>query len=210
MAEEGIIVEINKKAVDQITDNIKELGNKYNNLSKEVSELWAKTFVRVARENLRIYLIDYSQRATDVSSITSNIYCIETANGWSVIVKNETPNEPNLMLFLEYGTGLRGEEHYHPQASKIGWQYAVNRDNYKFLPIEGSGWFFTDDGTKLIGGDDYKIKNRSVFSNGLVPARYIYDTKRKLDTVYALSFQRTKSGTYFDLDRFKNLLRKVN
>lgn len=223
MANELFYIEIDRNAFQRIQKNVQVLAERFNKQAEEVSMLWAQKFVELARKQLATYLTERAARVPTLTEMLSNIYCEKHQDGWYVMMRPDVGSEPNVMLFLEYGTGLVGEQSAHPQASKIGWQYAVNRDKYATAglykeggeTIKKTGWFFTYDDSALIANEDvvYSSKEgtlRAVLSSGLLPARFIYDTKRKLDTVYALSFQRSGKTAIFNMDRFKNLLGKVS
>lgn len=132
-------------------------------------------------------------------------------------------------LFLEYGTGLKGMENPHPEASQIGWKYAINRKSYfraykregygkkkgwSFRLISPSSQFVTKDDisrpfTKKIlkGSDGETVKyyqQRSGFSHwihttGIKPIRAFYNTKRE--------FQRFLS--HYNEGNYGNLIKKL-
>lgn len=86
-------------------------------------------------------------------------------------------------LFLEFGTGLKGKENPHPDASAVGWKYATGKDNYFRAykrPNYGKllGWSFelTDKSRKLVTKDDITMK--SMYS------KYKYETKQGEVTKY--------------------------
>lgn len=133
------------------------------------------------------------------------------------------------LLFLEYGTGLKGLENPHPEASKIGWNYAINRHKYfKAYKRQGYGkklgWSFKleNPSNQFVGKDDiYRpftkkvIKNANgvtvkyyqqkrdwiawVHTQGIKPVRAFYNTKRE--------FQRFLG--HYNEGNYQNLLRKL-
>jgi hypothetical protein len=212
-----------QSALNNINANIERVYNHFKQQAQEVNKLWAVKFVEFARKRLNLYLDENTKNSEVAALLAQDIFYEPLGDGYCVVVRNDNPSEPNLIMFLEYGTGLAGDKHQHPQASKIGWQYAVNKSKYVNYAIHGDGaysnfgpgWFFKFEDGKLILNDDWEVLGkdggiRAVFSNGIVPARFIYDTKRTMDTIYAMSFNRTKNGSVFNMGRFKKLLERFD
>lgn len=235
-----------KKAVGRIRYLIR---TKSRNLENEVSLRICECFVKRARARLL-------QRATPATAeseaqVLELAYSIRTrmlpdGRGYSVRIPAD---REGLFMFLEFGTGLVGEGQAHPEASNIGWEYGVNRENY----ISG-GWIFNPNpnipyrftskgemtynmrGLEPVGeetgfayidqNDHYpmrenkKVKSKKgkvytyvrernrVFSRGLVPTRYIYDTKQDIKNFYRMlasykGGQLTLTKLYEELDKLE-------
>lgn len=179
-------------------------------LTKEASEEVAKTLVRLARNRLVSRANPSAESKELISELKENI----TSYKNTVSIQSDPEG---LMLFLEYGTGLT--EKKHPEANKIGWNYAGNADKYKKIG-ERYGWIFERKNNHYVSEDDWVIPKESkfqtsyrervrfyfrkdrtyvksytrtrphgpklksdknlVFSSGLKPIRYIYDSKQKI------------------------------
>lgn len=102
--------------------------DKVQELEKDISSEIAKAIQAGAKNKL-------INRATPKDSTSSsllldvsdNILVSEDDYGHYVTVGQD---DEGLALFLEYGTGLVGREDPHPDASNVGWNYAVNEQDY--------------------------------------------------------------------------------
>ena len=131
----------------------------------------------------------------DVLGLLNNITYTKYGKGkYRVGVRNNSQKE--IMHFLEFGTGIVGKDNPHPKASDIGWNYVTNPEN--IVDYENStgynsigeyvgteGWFYFD-----------KQLNRFVFTSGLKPVRYLYDTIKKtnIDKIVKRVKARHKNG----------------
>ena len=129
-------------------------------------------------------------------------------------------------LYLEYGTGLKGQQNPHPEASKIGWKYAINKKRYfRAYKREGYGkklgWTFRlqSPANQFVNKDDirspiskriinkngettikyYKQRSEWIHTNGIKPVRAFYNTKRE--------FQRFLG--HYNAETYGNLRRKL-
>lgn len=223
---------------------------KAKNLENEVSLRVCQCFVARARARLL-------QRATPATAESEaqvlnlaysiTIKMLPDGRGYSVRVPADSEG---LNMFLEFGTGLTGEANAHPEASSIGWAYAVNRENYI-----GGGWIFNpnplvpfrwtskgiktnvmrglepegeETGFAYIDQNDiypmeqtkkykskktgvtktYTRKRNRVFTKGLMPTRYLYDTKQDIKNFYRLlasykSGELTIAKLYEELDKLE-------
>ena len=76
-----------------------------------------------------IHLEDVEQRA--VFSSTKNNKKIVGGKVMRVPI-----DKNNLVMFLEYGTGLEGDKNHHPNADNIGWRYAINDGTEKVITMK--------------------------------------------------------------------------
>lgn len=225
-----------KKFRRQIEAVVNERANRIaNQVSAEIVDIFAQQ----AKLRLEKASKDFSpESAHIISSLQDNIFVekqdlssVNKTTGKkkeriyaSVRIKKDPQN---LLMYLEYGTGLVGEKNSHPEAGKVGWEYALNRENYKTLPYSntGQGWFFTKKPNSIILKNDIPIhsyvkterivkhqiitikkgknagktyernqpyvkrtkSSRSVFSEGIKPIRFIYDTKQEIKRLFDVS-----------------------
>lgn len=179
-------------------------------LSKDIAE----AFVAKARERL---LMDSTPKDSEsqqmVNNLADSIYIKGNGKGKTTIV---IPRDPEgLNMYLEYGTGLKGESNPNPDARKIGWKYAIHKDRYLKKNGEPIGFIFKKKGTYLDEDDKSpsirKIRGKDgepdkiisyenkVFSAGLTPVRYIYSTRVYMNRLIG-QFKNKKRG-YLSLRR---------
>lgn len=186
-----------------------------------------------------------NQSKMKVENLAKSIHIGKSDDGLSrtVIVPR---GDEGLGMFLEYGTGLVGENDKHQQSGQIGWKYAVHKDKYvrarKTPRAKRSklGFIFNLKGTYLDKNDltsfyrksykkveplvhrvyykgytdglgrkregywktvtrhekTYTYVNKvtnAVFSQGLKPIRYIYDTRVNLNRIIG-QYRRLPNG----------------
>ena len=208
--------------------------------ANEVSEKIVNVFVERVKKRLDRFADDESMdgaSASIVRDLKNNI----TTERWETKGKrgNDIHNvvrierDPqNLIMFLEYGTGVAGFYDNHPEAGKVGWIYWTNPTHYKRpiytipdLRYDGYGWFFNKKGDSFISRFDHegvvfkyrttqnvegyektlksgkRIKVRpytrkirlkpdksvgedTVFTQGLKPVRFIYNTKMEIKGLF--------------------------
>lgn len=194
-----------KKQVSKIEDYI---NNNLKNYSSKMTTLFAEAFVAGAKKRL----LDRATPRDDVSkakvqSVAKSIHIGKSSDDMSKTVIVPKGDE-GLGMFLEYGTGLVGNSQKHPQSKSIGWEYAVNRDNYTYRKaspdIAGKLGFTFYRGNNYLDKNDinplyrvsykyvkktgktyvYHYWNRQwVHSQGLKPLRYMYDTRISLSGI---------------------------
>lgn len=108
-----------------------------------------------------------SASSSKVNNIANSITHFQEGNRAVAFVPID---EEGLTLFLEYGTGLVGENSNNKlietskkrsDADRVGWEYAINRDKYKTLPSNGKvGWFFTKKPDSYIDANDTVIERK--------------------------------------------------
>lgn len=231
-----------KKARRQIYYLLNEKTRKFD---KELSERLARIF----RDRARQRLIDRASPLTEgseqlIDNLAASIEVRQAEGGYYSV---RIPADPEgLFLFLEFGTGLEGQENIVSkevgigalkEADRVGWNYAGHSDKYY-----NGGWFFKynkernnyiDLGdiyplerelaspalperkvivsahSRLRGKFEqdvksyertlkakparYKKPRNTVFSKGIQPTRYIYDTIQEI------------KGFFDSLKRYKKL-----
>ena len=134
------------------------INEKALTLGEEVSKQTAYAFQRMARERLLKYSDATGESSHLVQQVADNIKVIEgtsrqlttthsdssknknTKSGrYAGSVVNVKIDKQGLAMFLEYGTGLEGKSHPHPEAEKFGWKYAINDGTMKEIKFEVNG-----------------------------------------------------------------------
>jgi hypothetical protein len=148
---------------------------RYDNRGSEILEEACKIFVAEARERL-------INSGYIVSQYSNNIDYKRYGNDkYRIYIKEN--NEKEIMYFLEFGTGLVGEQTPHPKANIVGWKYVINPDNIVTnenasgvnslgMNVGQDGWFYFDEDTQSIK-----------FTSGLIAVRYLYDTMKDLRNI---------------------------
>lgn len=108
----------------KINDFIVEEGEQ---LSKDLSKNIAEAIQAGARRKVVTRPTPRDGFESELYTVANNINVTEDYDGYTVVVDDD---EEGLSMFLEYGTGLAGESDPHEEAGEIGWDYAINRDNY--------------------------------------------------------------------------------
>ena len=156
-------------------------------------DILGEVFVERARQNLLNY-------DSNTSKYVGNIYYDPR---WKqVVVRSPQGNEPDLMWYLEFGTGIAGEKNPHPKANESGWRYAINKGTVnqagsawrtKDSHNDGIGWFVQEDKDSPLyhAKDDHTNYKRPIFfTSGIPPARYIYNTMLQIDELIELAKQK--------------------
>ena len=170
-------------------------------ICRKASWAVAETFAEVASKRL-------VEGATPLDSV-SRAKVEAIANSITEYQKDETAvasipiDEEGLALYLEYGTGLIGEQSNDAMyafsgrktdSDRVNWSYAINRDRYKTLPSTGKkGWYFTKKPDSYIDANDTVIERTG--------------TKTVLKMQFVQPKRKTKSGKpykpYFRIMRYK-------
>lgn len=171
-------------SLQNFRNKIKAKIEQFNQLEDELPRRMCEVFVKRARQRL---LQNANTDQIDlIMSLLGNIYYRKGRNGYQVIIRQDPEG---LMMFLEYGTGLIGEADPHPESGEVGWEYAVNASSNSkaYRSVNGRfGWFFrTDSDETYIEKTDSNRRDGGtlVFSQGIKPVRYIYETKLELEDV---------------------------
>lgn len=163
---------MNKSQFDKFRRKLDAVVNeRANRIANEISGEIVKVFVKRAKSRLEKASDDMVGESAGIIKTLSDNITYETQPYYQIGKTTKKPemvnrsyvrvkrDSQNLIMFLEYGTGLVGESNRHPEADKIGWNYATNRDNYKRLTRSntGEGWFFTRKPSSIILKEDIPI-----------------------------------------------------
>ena len=167
--------------ITQYRQAIKEIRKQIDS-AEHINELIAETFVTRARA--RLSLNNNAKNQAVISKLLGNIYSRKTKNGVQIVIRQDPEG---LMTYLEYGTGLLGEAYAHPEASEFGWNYRQNDyyENPAYKSVNGRrGWFFRTFSPNIYidnNDSDRREGGSLVFSQGIKPVRYIYDTRIEIE-----------------------------
>ena len=171
---------IGANVINDITRHIREISDKSNILAKRIAEKICER----AQLNLKYNIgNDSYTEHYNTDRLLDNIYVKKYKNNsYRVAIRENADKE--VMYFLEFGTGLVGKEHSHEWAGEFGYQYAKNVGNYVDPSV------LSDDGYKDIKEDSMqgwiyfdKNKQKKVFTSGLYPVAYLYDTMQELEQI---------------------------
>lgn len=174
-----ISVTIEKGNLKNFIDSLTEIKNEIGDMSIRLSEMIAKAFVARARKRLIAY--------TGQKRYSYYIKAVKEEDGhWSVRL-NQPKYDPDIMYFLEYGTGFVGRESEQNPDKPSSWQYTINygADWYGVMDINGSeveGWYFNYQPNHFVQEEDggytnKRTQQRVIFTRGIKPVMYIYKTK---------------------------------
>lgn len=155
--------------------------------AENISKLVAEIFVSRARGRLEKYA--NTDNLGLISRLKSNIYYRPSKSGYQIIIRQDPEG---LMTYLEYGTGLFMGASPHPEANKIGWTYGGNAGSSQaYKTVNGRfGWFFrTEDPDTYIDRNDSDRREGGtlVFTQGIKPIRYIYNTRKEIEDLITRS-----------------------
>lgn len=138
---------INERALRRGEEISKKVAEEFQKLSRgflkersNASHLSQNLISNIA-DSIKIIKIDNKDRQRTLSRRTG----IEGGKpinpiGYAISIPID---KEGLVMFLEYGTGLQGLRHPHPESSdakidgfKVGWKYAVNRNNFKEVSLK--------------------------------------------------------------------------
>ena len=172
--------------------------------AERVGELFAKKFVERARD--RLGKNNNAKDQSIIEKLKGNIYAREGKDGWQIVIRQDPEG---LMTFLEYGTGLLGqgssETDGHPEAIKIGWDYRQNDyiGNPAYRTVNNKrGWFFRSSDPNIYidkNDSDRREGGTLIFSQGIEPVRYIYETRIEFENLI-----RKSKGDYVYLEYLLN------
>lgn len=174
--------------VESYRNQIKEMRKQIES-ADNISKLVAEVFVSRARGRLQKYA--NTDQLGLIARLLNNIYYRQSKSGYQIIIRQDAEG---LMTFLEYGTGLfmMGATP-HPEAGKIGWDYGGSAyyGNHAYRSVNGRfGWFFrTEDPDTYIDRNDSDRREGGtlVFTQGIKPIRYIYNTRKEIEDLIAQS-----------------------
>ena len=100
---------------------------------------------------------DLSRRTSGLTDYDGNDagYVDSVFTGTKGVISNIGPQ----IAFLEFGTGIRGQESPHPNASLVGWDYNTKTSKKAHRTVGGvEGWFYFN-----------QTQGRAVFTPGIRP-----------------------------------------
>lgn len=198
MAKSFITINTNAKQVlTNLTNELKSIQSQGSIIVQEV----AQEFVKQARQRL----IDSGYK---VDSLARNIVVHEVIEeesgyysckiGWRDGISS---NERDIMYFLEFGTGIVGNNNPHELANRVGWEYIVNPENLATNSYGYNKHIFPTGYNSLnedVGMEGWYYKDpadgRLRFTSGLKAVSYLYDTMRpeNLDRIVNKVYKRLK------------------
>lgn len=171
---------------DQIDKFKRQSARFMNETSREYSNEVTETLVKAYTLGIKSRLKEggYEQAKNDTSKrivdeLVNSIHYKEAETYLDPYFETIVPVDENgIMLYLEYGTGLKGEKNSNGYGESNGWNYAINRDDYRsvadFNPYKKNsgiwnpdydpivhklGFVFTPDKDTFITKDDvYPVK----------------------------------------------------
>jgi hypothetical protein len=135
-----------RKAKNKVYYLLRTKARKFEN---EIAKRICECFVERARQRLLLYSnpkdgVSQAAIAQIVDSIT--VRTLPDGRGYTVLIPRD---EEGLFMYLEYGTGLLGEENGHEESGggyrKLDWQYNIGDPDIR--TIYGS-WVFSRDGKR--------------------------------------------------------------
>lgn len=201
-----------------INSNITDLVNWAKQIPSIVSnEKIAETCARKFAERAKARLASSGALQEDISRYVNAITFEKVAdNKWRISAgKNGDRQLKDDMYYLEFGTGIVGAKKPHPEASKIGWSYDINKHGdkgwtfrrkaefgnqdafiakddiihtYKRSQHKGSttGW----QGARRVRTEDISAgSEKSIQSKGVISVRYFYDTMLEFNQILLEALQ---------------------
>ena len=184
-----------KSAVNEWKKSALEVVQSY---SDEFVDTLGKLFAERARENLARLGYNTAMYATSY-----NIY-YDSKYKQVVVRRPSGSDEPDIMWYLEFGTGIAGKNNPHPDATRIGWQYAVKESTVgkKGSPWrtnsrheDGLGWWVSTadkDNVYHAEKDSLGYRRPHFFTSGIPPVRYLYTTMQEIDSLIEMAKQEIK------------------
>lgn len=149
-----------------ITEIEKYINEKVVNFAGNLTNNLAEAVVAGARKRLleRATPKDEQSKAK-IIQLANSIHIGKSKDKLSRTVIIPKGDE-GLGMFLEYGTGLVGESNPHPEATKLGWSYAINKQSYRFAKASPEsmsklGFIFHKSNTYLDENDINPLYRRS-------------------------------------------------
>lgn len=160
-------------------DDIKKTIQDLSRMSKEIKSLPNNI------ENILDQAVDYCRSITPVSDkqgnhLRDNVYWEKTPTGYRIVQEGEN------VLYVEFGTGEKGEKNPRPNGIGYGWEYGVGK--HIFTTVDGRrGWFYPTDETYT----SFK------FTQGQPANMQMYKTARwlekKLKTEVKITMEKVKA-----------------
>lgn len=153
-------------------------------LQQDVLNEVAETFVYRVKRRIRsasYQMAPESQGA--IENIANAVYFKKAHKKDNTATVNIDRSMSSEFFFLEFGTGLKGDERNHPEAGASNWIYAQNKSKYfkafkrpNYGKVKGWTFELTNKDRQLVTKDDITMK--SMYS------KYKYNTKAGVVTKY--------------------------
>lgn len=134
--------------------------------SQEIAKRCAEKFVKRAQDKLR----HSGALQEDIERFANAITCEQiSANKWRISAGAYGDNQLREdMYYLEFGTGIVGAKKPHPEASKIGWRYNINKHSDFETAISKNGNTFIKGGWTFRRGIRYGNQNAFIAKDDIV------------------------------------------
>lgn len=178
----------------KIDNNIKELINWTKEIPLLISnDKIAESCARIFAERAKSKLKNSGALQEDINRFVNAITFEKIEDGkWRISAgKYGDEQLKDDMYYLEFGTGIVGQRNPHPEASKYGWKYNINKHSDFETAISKKGNRYTKGGWTFRRNDKYGNKNafiakddiihsqkngNNVQTKGVIAVRYFYDT----------------------------------
>lgn len=205
------------RSIRRVRQNIQRvLTKKAKQFGDDTTKRLCQYYIQTAQKLLRARSNPDTASSSDmvIEDICHSFHIVEGESGYYVSLTPSFLGISNeMVLFLEYGTGVEGQENPHPEAGVRGWVYLTRQHPKAHRYSRASGrefWFFkeTYSGTQYIDASEhikrrYQTKryvstasNDYRISSGIKPTRFLYDARLIVkDTI-------KKYKTFDELDGF--------
>lgn len=166
---------------------------------RTLGDTYARTVAEIFVERAKAKL---AMAYPNTSNLTDNIFYQRAVGYGNYRIGLRENEEKEVMFYLEFGTGLVGEQNPHPQANEFDWFYVEDpkqiewtdsglytqkkkkKDSGSWVYKDGEpyGWYYFD---KKLG----TIR----FTRGLKAVRYMWDTLQEMDDIKAEAERRMKN-----------------
>ena len=136
---------------NEIISQLNDLKTTINSMEKSLPEKLARVGLSEAQQ------ASITIGASGVDGNTLGSYFVSTTSNGAELV-----NQGADVAYIEYGTGMMGQQSSHPDAGKVGWQYYVPT-KYKRTVGGMKGWFYKN-----------KLTGKLTFTQGIVGTKAMY------------------------------------
>lgn len=113
------------------------INNQIMGYASEQTDKIANSFIKSMRNKLTSRASPSPESFPLLEQISSSIYkdyhqiTRDNSSSQRTVPKIVIPMDPEgLVMFLEYGTGILGDQTEHPEAKQVGWAYKTGEDKY--------------------------------------------------------------------------------
>lgn len=150
-------ISLDSKHIREAIKDLKEIEKEIDDLPKDIEKILDEAVI-------------YCMKNTPISDkdgrhLRFNTYWEKTSDGYRIVQEGEN------VTYVEFGTGVVGENSPHPEASDFGWKYGIGE--HIFTTKDGRrGWFFP-----LESGGEVQVR----FTEGQKANMQMYKTARWLE-----------------------------